>query len=263
MIFSDAIARFAEILSIGLVSGALSGAFGIGGGIVSTPLIRHLLGIVPHVAIGSTLAVIFPTSIVGVFNYVKAGKILPMLACVTGVPAVIGTIIASYLSHYVQGQHLMLILCGLMMLIGLDILFSVRSRLVKQSDDAAEIQLGRKSYYIALICGYLVGLVSGFLGIGGGFLLVPCYCYFIGLPLKIAFGTSLAVVAIVAVPGIAVHAWHGHVDLNVVLPMLGGSIPGAWLGSYFSLKTKDKYLKMIFGSILILLSFYFFYRELV
>lgn len=262
MIFCDSLAHFVEVLSIGLASGIFAGAFGVGGGIISTPLIRHLLNVSPHIAIGSTLAVMLPTAIVGMYNYLKEGKILVSLSITTGITAVLSTIVTSYFSHYVNGQHLMLVLCGLMILMGLDLLTNFRGKILQKAEESSEeFVLNRKNCLIALTSGLMVGVVSGFLGIGGGFLLVPAYSYFFRLPIKIAFGTSLVVVAIVALPGTIVHAFHKHVDLNIVLPMLAGSMPGAWVGSYFSLKTKDRQLKTVFGGILIAVSVYFIYRE--
>lgn len=257
------IVQLAEIVTIGLASGILSGAFGIGGGIVSTPLIRHLLDVPAHVAIGSTLAVILPTAMVASINYLKQGKIVLPLAVATGIPAVLSTLIASHLSQNIKGQHLMLVLCGLMVLVGLDVLTDFRAKLQKSAKDETQgFVSSKKNLVIAVATGLGIGIISGFLGIGGGFLLVPAYCYFLRLPLKVAFGTSLVVVAVVAMPGTVVHHMYQHVDLKIVLPMLAGSIPGAWIGSYFSLRAKESVLKKIFGGLLIILSIYFMYKEL-
>ena len=273
----EILARWIEIVPIGFLSGLLAGAFGIGGGIISVPLIRHVLGLTPHEAVGSSLAMILPTAVIGVFNYLKQGKTLPKLSLICSGPAIIGTIVASAASHYIHGQILMLMLAALMVLVGVDFATGFGNKLKKartpevvsgnepaaeQTDDAVPFVLNQRTVLTAASIGIIVGLLSGLLGIGGGFIMVPAFCYFLNLPLKMAFGTSLIVVALVALPGTVVHAFHKHVLPNVVLLMLLGSLPGAWLGSYFSLKAKDRVLRMIFGALLLVLAVVFAHREL-
>jgi uncharacterized membrane protein YfcA len=157
----------------------------------------------------------------------------------------------------------MLVLAGLMLLVGLDFVSGFGGKLKAAAKGEDEpFDLTRKNLIIASVIGLLSGLLSGLLGVGGGFIMVPAFCYFLGVPLKLAFGTSLIVIAMVAIPGTAIHAMNGHVSLSIVVPMLVGSLPGAWLGSYFSLKAKDKMLRVIFGSILLVMAFVFAYREL-
>ncbi len=263
---TDQWARIFEIVPIGLFSGLLAGAFGVGGGIISVPLVRHVLGLTAHEAVGSTLAMILPTAAIGVFNYLKQGKIVPRLALISSLPAIIGTVIASEYSHNVNGSVLMLMLAGLMLLVAFDFLTGAGAKLkAKSGDESSEddvLVMDKRKSLIAAFIGLVVGLMSGLLGIGGGFVMVPAYCYFLGLPLKAAFGTSLIVVALVALPGTVVHAMHKHVLWWVVIPMLGGSLPGAWLGSYFSLKAKDQNLRTVFGIILIVMAIVFAAREL-
>lgn len=263
---ADIIARLALILPIGLLSGLLAGAFGIGGGIVSVPLVKHLVGVSAHVAIGTTLAVILPTSLIGAYTYLKSGKLIPSLAIICGIPAVLGTIFGSHHSHFIEGKNLMVALAVLMLLVGLDFVSGLGNKLKAKAspdeDSSSKFALTPKAIVTAVIIGAIVGLLSGLLGIGGGFIMVPAFCYLLHLPLKVAFGTSLVVIAIVALPGTIVHAMHQHVDLAIAAQMLAGSVPGAWLGSKFSLRTKDQTLRTVFGSILIVLAIMFAWREM-
>lgn len=262
---ADIIARLALILPIGLLSGLLAGAFGIGGGIVSVPLVKHLVGVTAHVAIGTTLAVILPTSLIGAYTYLKSGKLIPSLAIICGIPAVLGTIFGSHHSHFIEGKNLMVALAVLMLLVGLDFVSGLGNKLKAKASPEGEdssFSLTSKAIITAIIIGIIVGLLSGLLGIGGGFIMVPAFCYLLHLPLKVAFGTSLVVIAIVALPGTIVHAMHQHVDIAIAAQMLAGSVPGAWLGSKFLLRTKDQTLRTVFGSILIVLAIIFAWREM-
>lgn len=270
---AEFIERFLITIPIGVVSGLLAGAFGIGGGIIAVPLIRHILGETAHVAIGTTLAVILPTAIIGAVNYWKEKMLVLPLAAYCSVPAILGTILASAFSHQVDGQDLMLGLAALMILVGLDFITGFGNKLKAKAANAdlgsdavsqtyIDIKMDKKAILSAIGIGSVVGILSGLLGVGGGFIMVPAFCYLLGLPLKIAFGTSLVVVAIVSLPGTLVHWYHHHVDLSIAATMLVGSIPGAWLGSKLSLKTKDQMLRTVFGAILIVLSILMVYREL-
>lgn len=283
-----------QTLPIGLCSGLLSGSFGVGGGIVAIPLLRHFLGLSAHVAIGSSLAVILPTAIVGSISYFRSGQADLRLALVTGVPAILGTVLASHHSQFVEEKVLLGFLFLLMMAVGSDYVFDVGTKLksrnslggatsgtdafVQTSDGplaqnsdghlvqnsvgfSSESPLVGSKLFAALLTGFLIGIISGFLGIGGGFIMVPSFCYFFSLPLKKAFGTSLLVVAVVSLPGTVVHAMHNHVDLAVALPMIAASIPGAWLGSRFALRSKERLLKVIFGSLLIVSAAYLLCKE--
>ena len=265
----DLVAHIIKVVPIGFVAGLLSGAFGIGGGIVSVPLVKQYVGVDAHVAVGCSLALILPTAIMGAYNYLKHGKLLVRLATVCAIPAAICTSASSYASKFIPGGELMLALAALMAFVGFDFATGMSNRMrqkVSALDEAAETPdfvLDKSKVWKASLIGILVGLLSGLLGVGGGFIMVPAFCYFLDLPLKLAFGTSLVVVAIVAIPGTLVHALEGHVQLWIVLPMLIGSLPGAWLGSYISIKTRDSHLRSVFGVILLIMAIYFAYRELL
>ncbi len=255
--------RIAQAVPVGLASGILSGAFGVGGGIISVPLTRHLLGIAPHVAVGSTLAVILPTACVGIYNYKKQGKLVVPLALSSGGTATIGSVIGSAGTKFLNGEQLMLILCGLMLLVGIDFASGLSSRVRKSADEKPrEFDSSPRSIAIACSTGLFIGALAGMVGVGGGFILVPLYCYAFGLPVKTAFGTSLLVVAMVAMPGTVVHYMEGHVDVELVGSLLLGSLPGAWIGSRVALRANERYLKIAFGAVLIVMALVFAYREL-
>jgi uncharacterized protein len=251
-------------VAIGFAAGLLSGAFGIGGGILSTPLLRMFLDVTPHESVGTTLAVIIPTAVSGAVNYVKKKLVIKELAIYCGISAIFGTTLGSAATRFIEGQHLMIALAILMVIVGLDFITGFGAKLKKSSEtnpEQVEV-LDRGGRNTAIVLGFMVGIMSGVLGVGGGFVMIPAFCYFFHTPIKVAFGTSLLVVAVVAVPGTIVHAFHDHVEWGISLSMLFGSVPGAWIGSYFSLRAKDQWLKITFGCILLGLATLFAYREL-
>lgn len=249
---------------IGLLSGMLAGAFGVGGGIIATPLTRILLGTTAQVAVGTTLAMILPTAISGIINYVKEGKISGKLALATAPASMLGSIGASALSDRVSGSVLMLALSALMIIAGSDFIFGLGARLKKSAPETESPFPSRSTdIFLATLIGFLVGALSGFLGVGGGFIMIPAFCAVFNMSVKAAFGTSLLVIAAVSLPGTIVHFMENHVRLDLVALMLLGSVPGAWLGSKLSLKAKDTVLKKTFGYILCTMAVFFAYREIL
>jgi uncharacterized membrane protein YfcA len=100
------------------------------------------------------------------------------------------------------------------------------------------------------VIGLAAGLLSGLLGIGGGLVLVPAFTGWIRLPIKLALGTSLACVAVLAVPGTITHAALGHIDWLYALPLCVGVVPGARVGSSLAIRSSERSLRLIVGSAL-------------
>ncbi len=256
-----------KALPLGLAAGAFSGAFGVGGGVLSTPLLIMVIGAEPHVAVGTTLSMIIPTAVSGAITYSKKKLFSKKLAIASGLPAVVCTVLSSYLERDISGTVVIFCLAFLMITVGIDFATGIGLRLRRAAapdpdegtagsePDPAEFT--RSHVVHATIIGGIAGFLSGFLGIGGGFILIPLYCYLFHTPIKVAFGTSLLVVGAVALPGAIIHACYGHVDLPLALALLVGSVPGAKIGSHFSTKSKDDHLRITFGVILIILAITF------
>lgn len=240
-----------KALGIGLSTGLLSGAFGIGGGIVCTPLLSLVVGLPPHTAVGTTMAVIVPTALAGLSNYLQERMLDSNLVRTMSAPAILGTFAGAWLTTLVEPRILMILFSILVFASGVDM---IRVSL-KKSGTGEEPQSQReRSPYVALVVGFGAGLLAGFFGVGGGFILVPCFTYFWNMPIKKAFGTSLAVVAVISIPGALAHFWYRHLQFDVALLVALGAMPGSWLGSALSLKLKDSWLKSAFGGIMLLIA---------
>jgi hypothetical protein len=264
---------------IGFVSGVLSGAFGIGGGIVTTPAIRLLLGAPALIAVGTPLPVIIPSAITGALSYrrkgladVRAGLILGASGAAT---AVAGAILATRIGGTV-------VLIGTAALIlyaaGDTILQVVQERRRKAAADsaAAAAQGGQAGQgkptalaaQPALAVGPLVGvgaltgLYSGFFGLGGGFVLVPMLTRWMRLDIKRAIGTSLVTVGILAVPGTITHAVLGNIDWAITAGLVLGVIPGAMVGARITQATSDTRIRVAFAVLLVVVGLWLAASEL-
>lgn len=250
-------------LTIGLVTGSFSGAFGIGGGTVSTPLLRLILNIDPHVAVGTTMALIIPTALTAAFNYYRKKEIDMSMAKLMVLPAVLGVCAGAATTQYIRGTFLMFAFAAFVCVAGVDLTFGIVQNLIKRTvekessrafEEKTETEVNRiltREEFVRKrnlrLLGLGAGYIAGFFGVGAGFIFVPCLMYLFKTSIKTAFGTSLLVVSAISIPGTCTHAALGHVDFSLMLSMMGGSIPGSLLGSTLALKVKDSWLRQGFG----------------
>jgi uncharacterized membrane protein YfcA len=225
-------------VAIGLVSGVLAGLFGVGGGIVMTPGIQVLLGAPPIVALATPLPVIFPTALAGALAYLRRGEIDVRAAAWLVGPGLVGAALGAWLTGSVDTRLLLLVTAILLGWQSVSILREGRRR--RDAREATAPILGG--------IGTTAGLLSGLLGIGGGIVMVPLLAGWLGMPLKRALGTSLLAIVALVVPGTAVHAVLGHLDLGICLALMVGAVPGARLGAAIALGARERTLRLVVGA---------------
>jgi hypothetical protein len=230
---------------IGFGAGVLSGLFGVGGGIVTTPAVQHLLGASPIEAVATPLPIILPTSLVGAYTYGKAGEIDYHVAAWAVGPGLVGTVGGAALSDVVNA-HVLLLATAL--LLGWTAVQVIRGRQVRAQTEtgASPIQIGA--------VGFAAGFVSGLLGIGGGIVMVPAFTTLFGVPLKRALGTSLLCMAAFVIPGTLAHWQLGHIDWAIFLVVVLGVVPGARLGARIALGAREHALRVAVGAFLLVVA---------
>ncbi len=249
-------------LLIGIATGLMAGVFGVGGGIVATPLLRLLLGLTAHEAIGTTLAIIVPTSLAGSINYYRQKLVdFKMVRWLVG-PAILTSYLGVQTTALVNGQHLMIYFALLVVLAALDMLTGFSHKLKdkkKQAEGAYEYVApsGTKILPVGLLAGFL----SGFFGVGGGFIMIPIFISLFNMPVKMALGTSLVCIAIISVPGTIAHFYLDHVRFTYVLMLVLGAVPASMLGSKLAIMIKDNWLRRGFGTVMLIMAATIVYRE--
>lgn len=230
---------------VGIATGVLSGAFGVGGEVVSTPGIR-LLGVPALTAVGTTLPSILPTALAGAHRY-RAEGLISWNAVVLTVPTgMLASVAGGLLSDVVPGDgHPLMIITAV--LLGVTAVRMGRpdtsSETVESGADQSDDRSGTR---LRLACvGVLAGAMSGLLGVGGGLVMVPAFHQMAKMSIKSAIGTSLACVALFAIPGTITHALLGHIDWRVAGFLTLTVIPSARLGSTLALRTSDARLRRI------------------
>jgi uncharacterized protein len=247
---------------VGLASGVLSGAFGIGGGLVTTPAIRLLLGYPALIAVGTPLPVIVPGAITGALAYGRRGLVDLRAGLTMGAVGSVGSIGGALLSRLAGGTIVLLATAALIAWASMDMLLQQRRATVAEgvpgegeSDEAfareGSVPLSGRARLVRLVLiGALAGVYSGFLGLGGGFVIVPGLTRFTGMPVKRAIGTSLVTVAFLAVPGTMAHSLLGHVDWSLALMLALGVVPGAVIGARLTERVSDRTVRLAFALLL-------------
>ncbi|MCP4647683.1 MAG: sulfite exporter TauE/SafE family protein [bacterium] len=240
--------------AIGLISGVISGAFGIGASSVKIVLLRVLLGVSGAVAIATSLPLSIPAAISGTLVYHKH-KLLKYKTIITcGVTGAIFSVLGAIATQYVPDEYLMLGLGGLLLLFAL--LIYKRNGVRKEDKNAQRLR--EKAFYTILI-GIMAGFASGFLGIGGGVIIVPLLARLRKLTYKQAIPCSLAIMLIYLIPASITHLALGQVDVPLFIAMLAGSAIGAWVGAKNIVKMTNKEIRKwfaitiaFFGTVLLL-----------
>lgn len=265
----------------GIGVGILSALFGIGGGMVMVPLLHIGFGLPAAFASGTSLFAILPTSLAGVAARLHDGTIRFKVGLIIGVFGACLSPVGAWVSGLVPGMYAMI-------LTGVFILFTAykmfrrvwvsRPAALAQANAQAKAGTPAAPARRALVsadaplprlvatCGVVgavVGFLSGYLGLGGGFIVVPVLQGVFGFSMKESSGTSLVSVALFALPAFVAHAVLGHIAWVAGLLLIAGSVVGAKLGAMILKHVNDRMLTGMFGVVLVIAGVIMVARELV
>ena len=241
-------------IAVGFTAGVLSGMFGVGGGVVTTPAVNTLLGGTAIEAIATPLPVILPTSLVGSYTYAKAGEVSVRAVKWAAGPGIVGAVAGALLTDVVN-THLLLVVTSALIAI-------TAVQVIRNRPPATPWVVGRTPGWKYAVIGLVAGIVSGLLGIGGGIIMVPAFTLWVGMPLRRALGTSLLVIAVLVIPGTIVHAFLGHIDWAIFVALTIGVVPGARLGAHIALGVRERTLRTAVGAFLLVVALVYGLSEL-
>lgn len=249
----------------GVGVGILSAMFGIGGGIVMVPLIHLVFGQPAAAASGTSLFAILPTSISGMLARLHDGTIRFPIGIAAGLAGACLSPLGAVASDRLPGVYAMVLTACFILFTAYNMfkrVWRTRPAAAKAASEGGapavaekpaplENAAGVKLYGSAALLGAVVGFLSGYLGLGGGFLIVPLLQAAFGFTVKQATGTSLVTVGILAVPSFITHAVLGHVLWILGLLLIVGSVVGAKLGALIIKRVNDRLLTGLFGVVLV------------
>lgn len=228
----------------GFVTGLAGGVFGVGGGIVLVPMLTGFFGLTQHRAHGTSLAVICFTAASGVIVYALNGKVEWVEAATMAATSIFTARLGARLAARTSRTALLRVFAVFVALTALRLLW-------KPPVGHEALFVGWESVAPSLVLGAVVGLLAGFLGIGGGVLIVPALTLLFGLPQQVAQGTSLALMLVTAPAGAYEHHKLGNVATGL-LPLLGlGAVLGAPLASQLAVHLPQTTLVRCFAVFLL------------
>lgn len=241
--------------AIGLIlSGAIGlslGLIGGGGSILTVPILVYFFGVDAHEAVGMSLAVVGITSFFGSFLHYKRDNLEIYSGLLFGISGIFGAFLGSPLTRLVSPNILMLLFAALMFVVAISMIWR------KQHSESEIAHKPNKTK--AILAGFGVGVLTGFLGVGGGFLIVPALVFFGGLPMKKAIGTSLLIIAMNCVAGLLGHISQEMFDIKlaslVSLLALSGTILGTILSHKFTVSNLQKSFAFLVLAVAIFLTY--------
>jgi uncharacterized protein len=254
-----------DVLSLlsGSVVGFVLGLVGGGGSIIAMPLLLYVVGIgSPHLAIGTSAIAVSLSAAANLVNHARNGKVKWPCALSFSLAGIAGAWAGSTLALRLPGESLLALFGALMVIVGTVML------LKKDAEGNPDIRLSfstaRQLLPLLLIIGFAVGMLSGFFGIGGGFLIVPGLMLATGMPIAYAIGTSLVAITAFGATTAANYALAGLIDWRIASFFIAGGVLGGLIGTFAGKKLAHAkgMLSMIFAIFVILIGIYVTWKGL-
>jgi uncharacterized protein len=224
-----------------------------GGSILTVPLLVYVGGLGAKPAIAASLLVVGVTSAIAAITHARAGRVRWRTAGLFGLAAMAGAYAGGRLTRFIPGPILLIAFAVIMIAAGVAMLRGRR-------ETAAGPEPRTPLLKIALL-GVGIGVISGLVGAGGGFLLVPALALMAGLPMPVAVGTSLVVIAMQSLAGLAGHLATEHIDWRLAAMVTAAAVVGALLGGRLLALVNPNALRKLFGWFVLLMASVIFAQE--
>jgi uncharacterized protein len=251
-------------ISLGLIGG--------GGSILTVPILVYAMGVNPVLATSYSLFIVGTTSMVGAFNNYRKGLVSIKTALLFGLSSIstvfvtrkvlmpeIPAILVSVKNFHLTQSMATMVLFAMLMLFA-----SVA--MIREKDDTVEISdaaTPKDTPVVKLLCyGILIGLATGFLGAGGGFLLIPALVLILKMPMKKAIGTSLLIIALNSLIGFTGDIGHFDIDWKFLSIITGIAVAGVFIGGFLAKKIKGSKLKAAFGWFVLVMGIFILIKEI-
>lgn len=270
------------LVLVGIGIGVLSGLLGIGGGTIMVPVLRLGYGLNAFMATATSLFAIIPISLAGAITHIRARSCFPKLGLLLGIAGAVTSSAGVYLGS-ISPSWLIMLAAAIIIVYSAFTMLRKALRMGKGGTDPATpggqkgtdpatptgnkgtdphgaheaeqtppcaFAFTRKNVALAVVIGLIAGFASGYVGVGGGFIMVPLMTAWLGIPMKRTSGTSLIAIIILAIPGVIQQAFLGHIDYLAGIMLCVGAIPGAVLGARLVPRVPERTLRFIFAGLL-------------
>ena len=234
-------------LALSALIGVSLGLLGGGGSILAVPILVYVARVDVHAAIGMSLAVVGTTALVGGLVHARAGRVDLRAAALFGGSGMLGAPLGAQATHAVGSRVLLLLFAALMLAVG---------GLMLRGKAVTRLGTPRPHPVAVPAAGFGVGLLTGFVGVGGGFLIVPALTLLAGLPIHAAIGTSLLVIAANSAAGVLGHLRQGEMPLGLTAAFTVSATLGALVGVRLASSLDPTRLRRAFAVFVILVGLF-------
>ncbi|MCE2883363.1 MAG: sulfite exporter TauE/SafE family protein [Planctomycetaceae bacterium] len=239
------------------------GLLGSGGAILTVPILVYLVHHDEKQAIAESFAIVGAIALVGAARAVAARKIDLRSALLLAIPGILGTTIGVHTARWIPGAVQLLVLAGLMLTAAFLMFRKPRTASVPDTGDGHAATTGARATALLAAQGVGLGFMTGFVGVGGGFLIVPVLVLLRRLPMQIAVGTSLAIIAVNSSTGFARSLFSGDaaIDWSVVglFALLG--VAGSLAGGALAGRLPQQVLRRTFAAFLVAMACFIVWRQ--
>ena len=257
-------------LILALFIGVTLGLIGSGGSILTVPILVYVVGLNPVIATAYSLFIVGSTAFVGSIRHTLDKNVVFKIVALFGIPSLLSVfftrsqLVPLLPDEFILKNNFIIPKSTLIMIFFAVVMFAAASRMIKKP---RQKNIGKQEITTAAIPlifqGVLIGMVSGIVGAGGGFLIVPALLFFANLPMRKAVGTSLTIVAIQSLAGFAGDLSYQHIDWPLILSFSAISILGLFIGIRLSKRIIDGNLQKIFGWFILIMALYILSKEIL
>jgi len=256
---------------LALLIGVILGLTGGGGSILTVPILVYVIGLQPTIAIGYSLFIVGITALTGAINYAIKKLISFKAAIIFAIPSFTAVFcvrkwivphIPNEIFHFsnytlTKDVALMVIFATLMLIISISM---IRNKTKKDADETLSFNF---HYYLIGSQGLAIGVITGLLGAGGGFIIVPALVILANVPIRLAIGTSLLIIAINSLMGfVADLQINKNIDWQFLITFSAFAMVGVLSGGYLSKFISAKHLKIVFGYFLLAVGLFILLKEI-
>ena len=251
------------IITGALIIGMTLGMLGSGGSAITVPLLVYLVGHGTKESIGESMAIVGLISIVAAIPYASARQIDWRSVCCFGFPGMVGTFIGAWLGG-LSFEALQLLVFAVVLIVAAYSMFTRSTAKDLDRNEAAPED--RPPRWLLALQGTAVGLLTGFVGVGGGFLIVPALVLLGKLPMRLAIGTSLVIIILNAAVGFAKYEQYlilhdSGVDFQTIIVFATIGIVGSMIGRSINAQMNQQMLRQVFACFLVVLGSFVMLRE--
>ncbi len=232
-------------LLLAVLVGISLGLLGGGGSILAVPILTYVVGMEPREAIASSLFIVGVTSVFGLLSHARAKRVRWKTGVIFGLAAMGGAFSGGFIGGFIPGTVLMILFA--VMMIATAAAMIRRPKKTSEDSEGTETERAGLPLVRIILDGFVVGIATGLVGAGGGFLVVPALTLLGGLPMAVAVGTSLLVMSMKSFAGLAGYLFSVHIQWPIVLAFTAIAVVGSFIGASLSGKIPGPALRRGFG----------------